>query len=86
MERFLNTEIERQEYMEMRYKALEEEQYKQGEDLFDDGVAEKIASNANPAEKKEKEDERRDEHELKNQEAVYQEELKRLLDELGGGN
>jgi hypothetical protein len=84
MERFLNTEIERQEYMEMRYKALEEEQYKQGEDLFDDGVAEKIA-NANPADKKEKEDERRDEHELKNQEAVYQEELKRLLDELSAG-
>ena len=85
MERFLNIEIERQEYMEMRYKTLEEEQYKQGEDLFDDGLAEKGAANTNPSEKKDKEDERKDEHELKNQEAVYQEELKRLLDELGAG-
>lgn len=82
MERFLNIEIERQEYMEMRYKALEEEQYKQGEDLFDDGMQDKLL-NAAEKKEKEKEDERRDENELKNQEAVYQEDLKQLILDLG---
>ena len=79
MERFLNTEIERQEYMDMRYKALEEEQYKQGDDLFDEPPLEKLT------EKKEKDDDRKDDHEIKNQEAIYFEELKKLLEELGTG-
>ena len=78
MERFLNTEIERQEYMEMRYKLLEEEQYKPGDDLFDETILEKV-------EKKEKDDDRKDDHEIKNQEAVYIEELKKLLEDLGTG-
>jgi hypothetical protein len=82
MGRFLNTEIERQEYMEMRYKALDEEQYKQGDDLFDDVAQDKLL-NAAEKKEKEKEDERKEENELKNQEAIYQEDMRKLLEDLG---
>ena len=77
MERFLNVEIERQEYMEMRYKVIDEEQYKQGDDLFDYGITDKF-------EKKEKDEkEEKNDPELKTQEEVYNAELKKLFDDIG---